>query len=108
MRPLGTYQQILIWIRAFPEETATKWQKLSHIVFTIFIIISSIGTIVFSVASVLKHMSTSLEVALYATTQITGLLGVTYSLIVLYFLRNKIYGVFDNLKKIYDKCEFLI
>lgn len=107
MQPLRTYQRILTWICVCPDEITTKWQKLSHIAFTIVVFVSLIGDIVSSVFFVLKYRSTNLGDVLYAGAQIVGDSGTTYVFIALYFLRGKVDEVLKDLSQIYDACKLI-
>lgn len=107
MQPLRTYQRILTWICVCPDETTTKWQKLSQIAFTILVFVSLIGDIVSSVFFVLKYRSTNLGDSLYAGAQIVGDSGTTYVFIALYFVHGEVKEILKNLSQIYDACKLI-
>lgn len=109
MKPLTTYKRLLIWFcGCFPDENISKWQKLTHAIFTVTVFMVIIFAISISVAFFYKFVSIDLESSLYTIFQISSMSSVGYLIVFLYISRQRITKVLDDLTKIYDesKCIF--
>lgn len=107
MKPLITNQRILIWMCAYPtKRTDDIFQRLSHILFSIFVFLTNISCFTASIAYFLKYATSDLNETLYATIQIAASFPMITVSLMIFFLRNKFKALFENLNKIYDHSKY--
>lgn len=106
IKPLETNRRVLIWLCMFlPDETASKREKLTYIVFTVCGVCTILSMLAASVTFFVKFVSIDLEESLYALVKISAYLCLTYMMIVVFILRHKISDIFEKLSTIYDERE---
>lgn len=106
MKPLPTTRRVFSWFCVYHDEASTKWQKLAHISFTSIVFVFLITALISSIGYIFKTISINLEDSLYAVPQISAVVIIKYSLIAMYFSRDKFHEIFYNLSDIYKKCTY--
>lgn len=106
MKPLGTSQRVLAWLLICPDENATKWQKWTHIIFTIYLAIFNFVGVFTGGLFGLKYITINLELTLYAVFPTFGLISAVYIMVVASFSRRKINVIFQTLSVIYKASKY--
>lgn len=105
MKPLATNQRVLIWFCVCPDESSSNRQKLAHIAFTTAVVVSIFFCYIPSIEFFVKFVSIDLKDSLYALFQVSALSYAIYTVIFVYFSRQKFIAIFENLSKIYNECK---
>ena len=102
--PLVTNRRVLTWLCVYPSErTTTKSQQLAYLAFSFIVFTGILSSLIASVAFFIKHVSTDLEVALYAVSQIAAAASILYAILMTYFQRRGIATIFQQLAAIYER-----
>lgn len=109
MNPLVTAQKVLTWLSLLrPDDSASDREKRAFIAFTstviAFLIMSTIGSVIF----IWKFALIDFGKSLFAFCIALAVASVLYAVLVAYILQPKILIIFDELKKIYDACKFIV
>lgn len=109
MEPLVAYRRMLIRFCVISvDETTPKWKKLAHIIFCICAFTgNSVGSLI-SVAFCLKFVSIDLGKALYTLFQIPSMGSAAYGIVLMLVIKFDITKTFENLSKIYKKCNLIL
>lgn len=106
MDPLPTTRRVFTWFSLhFADESMSKWKKIAFpiVTFTCFVMILLL--IFASIAFSRLMISSNLEEALFAFTQIIAFSTVEYMMIAAILQRSKINEIFEHLTAIYRKCK---
>lgn len=105
MKPLALSQRVLTWFCVCPDETSIKWQKFAYVAFTATSVTSLIFCYIPSIVAVFEFLSIDLESSFYALFQVSALSASLYNVIFVYFSRQRVNAIFENLTAIYNKCN---
>lgn len=103
MKPLKSIQQALTWLCVLPFDKSTaRREKVASLLFVLATMCINLCALAASMAFVFKYKSTDLTECLFALIQISGFVNATYTIIVGFFIRRRIPGIFKKLTDIYD------
>lgn len=106
MIPLKTNRRVLQWFCVYPaNESDSLWIRFAYICFALFMLAINIIVIVVSITFFIRFASTNLEEALFTVIQLAGIVTMTYVMIITFFQRFKIIGIFKSLENIYKICK---
>lgn len=106
MKPLVTNYRVLTWLCVCPPQDAISWsRKLAYITLIIAISMGSVIIIATSVAFFTRALPVDLEQCLFSLDQIVGYFGLTYLIVVAFFLRREIAELFGSLGRIYEASK---
>lgn len=107
MEPFAEYRKLLTWYCVYQAaKNISKLAKSLHIIFCACVFLGNICATISSTIYFLKFLSIDLGSSLYALFQITSTGSGAYGIILLLVIRHKITTNFENLSKIYKKCNF--
>lgn len=100
--PLADVRMVLTWLCLCPaDKNTTKVERSTYYAFGSTIIVLDVYALITSVNFFRNFMHTDVGNCLYATAQIMGLLSNMYTMIVMFFARKELRGLFDGLSEIY-------
>lgn len=100
--PLELLQKGLGWLCVFPSAKADSTiDKIARVVFTIIVFFANLCALLASATFVYKFISTDMQRSLYALLQMGSFFIMTYTIVVAFFVRDKIIGIFEKLSEIY-------
>lgn len=109
MAPLRLNRQWLTWLSIYPtRDNISDVMRFLYAICPIIVLIGDLCGIAAGSAFFLSSLSGSidLEKATYSLCQISGLVNMTYMMIVSLLMRNKISATVDALIQIHDECEY--
>lgn len=107
MKPLETNQRVLIWLCGFPtDSSASKWEKIAHIAFTLIVIATNLLSVVSSSVFIYRNVSINLEETLFSLFHTFASASMLYQSIAIVILCRELAAIFKTLANIYDasKC----
>lgn len=109
MKPLVTAQKLLTWLCILPPGQSTSGRKKkTFIAFTFTIVGFLILLFIPGVIFIQKFALIDFEKSLFAFCVCLVCSCTIYAASVTYFLRPKIFNIFEKLTKIYDACKIII
>lgn len=106
MNPLQTNQRVFTWLSVCPvAETASKWERISVIVFAWSVFAANLSAVASSFAFFMKYAAVDLEECLYALMQIALSSNMSYALFMAIISRQNINGIFQKLAKLYHTSK---
>lgn len=104
MTPLETTQQVLMWLCIVPLDNlnARKKRKILNIVFSLTVGLLLIAQLIASATFCRKHISTDLQISLYAIHQLLAWFPMLYIFIIVFLSRREITAILIELSNIYD------
>lgn len=108
INPLEINRLILIWVCAIPaDKNTSKSKRLLYALISLIIFVALLSVSLASGAFIVKFVSTDLEGSFYALAQLAAYSAMTYTIIVTFFIRDKIPSIFDNLAKVCESSKKL-
>lgn len=108
MIALVTNRRVLTWLCVYPAgEAVSKSKKILYLLFSFIVFIGILSSLIASIAFFIEYVSTDLEVALYAVSQIAAASSVLYAIVMTLFSRQGIARVFEQLTNIYNQSKKL-
>lgn len=102
MNPLESIQRGLHWLCVFPfQKDTTTTKKIVYIFFTLNIFFLHLCALAASAAFIIKFISIDMQRSVFALLQFGTFFSTMYSIIVAFFVREKIIGIFKKISKIY-------
>lgn len=106
MNPLQAVQRLLTWLcGAPPAESDTKREKIYYILFTIYIAMGHVLSVIAGAMFIYRQFSVDLEQTFYSLFSTLGSFGCLYQCIATIILSRKLNTVIQNLTKIYTESE---
>lgn len=104
MKPLKSLRKWLKWLCVFPKTNDTSTlDKTWCAIFTFIIFCGNLFAVIASAAFISKYMKSDLQKTLYALFQFGSFFIMSYTMVMVLFVRGKIVEMFEKLSDIYTK-----
>lgn len=106
MKPLESYQQVLMWLCGSPPHASDSNQrKIAYIALTSMAITANLLSVISSTVFIYRNVSVNLEETLYSLFHNVGSMSSLYQDIATVLLSHKLIRIFENLALIYDQSK---
>ena len=109
MEGFETPKKMFTWLRVYPEvENTSELEKISHIIFALIVFCANLFSALAHWGYLWKYVSTDLKGSVFAFMGATTFSCLTYILIIVFLLRNRICNIINKLLEIYRSRKYFV
>lgn len=106
MKPLELAQSYLTQIGIYSSnESTSRWKRIANFLVFLMILILNLCGAISNLFFALKFISIDFNGSIFSIVSIMICISAAYAMTIAYFLRHKIYDVFESLATIYDASQ---
>lgn len=108
MKPLRMNQWVLTWLSLYPPgKTTSVWKRLAYVIIDLIVLGTNECGLGASGTYFLRYLPIDLAQSLFAFFYIVCFVSAIYAAISMFFLRQKMPGIFENLSRIFNTSNRL-